>query len=68
MRRSDQTLLRLVTGYPSSAPASQRCAFIGEQLGLQGPATPDRLFAVGELMPCEQARLSRQQAAAAMQR
>jgi hypothetical protein len=51
--RSDSTLLRLVKDYPRSAPPSERCAFIAQELGLEGPTDPDKLFAVGQYMPCE---------------
>eukprot|EP00878_Enallax_costatus_P036926 GHUV01041551.1.p1 GENE.GHUV01041551.1~~GHUV01041551.1.p1 ORF type:complete len:131 (-),score=28.90 GHUV01041551.1:351-743(-) len=50
-RRSDHTLMRLMTGYPAAAPAAQRCAYVAGQLGLAGHADPGRLFAVGQLMP-----------------
>jgi len=46
-------LLQLVNKYPRAAPPAERCAFIARELGLDGPADPERLFAVGEYMPCE---------------
>lgn len=51
--RSDSSLLRLVKDYPRTAPPAERCAFISQELGLQGPSDPDRLFAVGQFMPSE---------------
>lgn len=46
-------MLRLVKDYPRAASPVERCAFIAHELGLQGPADPDRLFAVGQYMPRE---------------
>lgn len=51
--RSDHTLMRFVTGYPASASPAARCAFLAAELGMQGPADPDRTYAVGQFMPRE---------------
>lgn len=56
--RSDSSLLRLVKDYPRTASAAERCAFISQELGLQGPPDPGRVFAVGQFMPSESRRSS----------
>lgn len=43
--------MRLVTGYPAAASAAERCNYIAAELGLTGPVDPNRLYAVGHLMP-----------------
>lgn len=58
MCRSDSSLLRLVKDYPRTASAVERCAFIGQELGLEGSFDPDRLFAVGQYMPCKRCHSS----------
>eukprot|EP00879_Flechtneria_rotunda_P031152 GHRR01034006.1.p1 GENE.GHRR01034006.1~~GHRR01034006.1.p1 ORF type:complete len:719 (+),score=247.47 GHRR01034006.1:550-2706(+) len=51
--RSDNTLMRLVSGYPAPASSTEaeRCAFIAAQLNLEGAVHPDRRFLVGRVMP-----------------
>ncbi|KIY95215.1 2-oxoglutarate dehydrogenase E1 component, partial [Monoraphidium neglectum] len=49
--RSDLTLVALIAGWPEGGSDEERAAFVGRQLGLIGPATPDRRLPVGSLMP-----------------
>lgn len=43
--------MSFITRWPANGSEAQRAAFVGQQLGLVGPATADRALPVGSLMP-----------------